>query len=89
MKCDITFVHPIAGRIESASRFDVRLPDGAASNRNTMAKALREAGILPSGVPLREMRLTDDGQAHCFPRRGNGACVWHCISLHNFGQDID
>lgn len=83
MITDITFVHPIAGKCPDATMLDVYLPDGAAADRKAMAKALRNAGVLTSGVSVREMRVDGD-KVVCFPSRVPGG--WHSLTLSNIAN---
>jgi len=70
----VRYVHKIAPSEKDVSEFT--LPDGAPSDRNTLAKALRKAGALQSGERLREFRVEGD-KTLAFPDRG----IWHCLVL--------
>jgi hypothetical protein len=57
---------------------DVRISPTAFSNKNTLAKALRKAGVLTSGVRLRSFRVEGD-KVVAFPTgRFN---VWHSVIM--------
>lgn len=74
------FVHKI-----SPSSNDIEGPfelaDGAFASRNTLARALRRARVLSSGVSLREMRVNGD-KVIAFPRGSS----WHSIAIVPSGE---
>ena len=71
----IRYVYKISPRDTDVDT--VELSPNAFSNKNTLAKALRNAGKLVSGAQIREMRVEGDTVA-CFP---NATGHWHCIIL--------
>lgn len=73
---DVRFVHKISPRDADVLPEPVQIPDGAFSNRNTLARALRHVHVLGKGDSIREFRVEGDKIA-CFPR----ASIWHSIIL--------
>lgn len=74
----VRFVHNISPRDDDVEG-PVRIPDNAFSNKKTLAKALRNAGILGSGDPIRSMRVEGD-EVIIFPGGWTGR-TWHAIIL--------
>lgn len=74
------FVHKISPD-SSDIKGPFKIPDSAFSNRNTLGKALREAGVLSSGQSLRTFR-TEGDKVIAFPR----ASIWHVIALVPAGE---
>mgnify|MGYP001610860389 CR=1 FL=1 len=62
----------------------VSLPEGAFSNRNMLARALRDAGVLSSGTQLASFRVEGD-KVVAFPRGG----IWHSVILTSEGEASD
>jgi hypothetical protein len=54
----------------------VRIPDNAFSNKKTLAKALRDICVLPSGGRLSTVRVEGD-KVIAFPTSG----VWHAFVI--------
>lgn len=74
----VRFVHKIAPRDDDVEG-PVRIPDNAFSNKRTLAKALRMAGILGSGDSIRSMRVEGD-KIIVFPGGWTGK-TWNAIVL--------
>jgi hypothetical protein len=73
------YVHKIAPRdSDMAGPFDI--PDGAFSDRNTLAAALRKCGALVRGARLRDMRVEAD-RIVVFPALPGFTTYWHSIIL--------
>lgn len=82
-KCSVRYVHKISPSAKDVHP-DVTLPSGAFSNRNTLAKALRRAGVLTSGVRVGNFRVEGD-KVIAFPMgRFN---IWHSVILTCDGDD--
>jgi hypothetical protein len=75
--CSVRYVHKISPSAKDVGP-DVEIPQNAFSNRNTLAKALRNAGVLTSGIRLRSFRVEGD-KVVAFPMgRFN---TWHSVIL--------
>lgn len=72
----IRLVHKISPSDRDVAIADIA--DSAFSNRNTLAKALRDAGIMGSGHRIREMRVEGD-RVIVFPIGQFNP--WHSITL--------
>lgn len=72
----VRFTHKIAPKVI----VDVQLPDTAFSNRNTLGKALRAAGVLAKGARIVEMRVEADSVV-CFPSYTGLTTYWYLITL--------
>lgn len=59
---------------------DVRISDNAFSNDRTLAKALREAGVLERGASIRSSRSEGD-KVIIFPSLPGSTTYWHSITL--------
>jgi hypothetical protein len=72
---DVKFVHKISPS-DKDRMGPVAMPDNAFSDRNTLAKALRDAGVLHSGERLRNFRVEGE-KVIAFPAKS----IWHAIVL--------
>lgn len=70
----VRYIHKISSRAYDVAT--VAIGCNAFSDRKTLAKALRDAGILCAGERLREVRVEGD-RVICFPDRG----IWHSLTL--------
>lgn len=61
-------------RFRDGQRF--QLPEGAFKTRLTLARALRELGVLQAGERLRSFRC-ESSKVVAFPDRG----IWHSVTL--------
>lgn len=69
------YTHKIApSPADKIAEFEIS--GNAFSNKNTLGKALRQAGILPPGGRLKHFRVEGD-RVFAFPM----SSVWHCITL--------
>ena len=75
----VRFVHKISPR-ETDVMPSVVLPDGAFSDRNTLAGALRMANVLPKGCRVRGFRVEGE-KVIAFPI----GSIWHSIILTHEG----
>ena len=75
------YVHKISPR-DSDVEGPFSIPGSAFSNRNTLAKAMRVAGILSSGERLRSFRVEAD-RIVTFPQNS----IWHSIVLTEGAYD--
>jgi hypothetical protein len=80
MKFLVRYVHKIAPRDSDVSVAEI--PNGAWSNRNLLAKALRDARILPSGGRLREFRVEGE-KVIAFPM----ASIWRAFVLTPYADE--
>lgn len=74
----VRYVHKISPRDSDVGR--VALPDSAFSNKNTLASAMRKAGILIKGGYLRSFR-TEGNRVVTFPVCPGLTTYWHSIIL--------
>jgi hypothetical protein len=72
---DVKFVHKISPS-DKDRMGPVAMPDNAFSDRNTLAKALRDAGVLHSGDRLSNFRVEGE-KVIAFPAKS----IWHAIVL--------
>lgn len=72
----VRYVHKIAPSPADRRDQPIELPEGCFSNRNTLAKALREARVLPTGGRLASFRV-EGNKIVAFPM----ASIWHAIIL--------
>jgi len=72
---DVKFVHKISPS-DKDRMGPVTMPDNAFSDRNTLAKALRDAGVLHSGDRLSNFRVEGE-KVIAFPTKS----IWHAIVL--------
>jgi hypothetical protein len=72
----VRYIHKIAPSVKD-TRPDIELPNWAGENRRTMARALRELGLLCKGERLSSFRVEPDSRIVCFPM----ASIWHSIIL--------
>lgn len=72
----VRYVHKIAPSPADSIGQLIELPDGCFSDRKTLGKALRKAGVLPSGGRLWDYRV-EGPRTVAFPT----ASVWHAIIL--------
>jgi len=84
-KCSVRYVHKISPSAKDVHP-DVTLPSGAFSNRNTLAKALRRAGVLTSGARIRSFRVEGD-KVIAFPTVPGMTTYWHSVILTCAGDD--
>ncbi len=75
----VRYVHKIAPR-DTDTGPDVTLHDGAPSDRKTLGKALRAAGVLSSGARVREYRAEGD-KLIVFPIMPGMTTYWHAVVL--------
>lgn len=86
----VRYVHAISPSMKDVGG-DVTLAAGAFSNSKTLAKALREVGILYSGGRIKNFRVEGD-KVVVFPGRhstggpGNLMSNWHSIILTHVGE---
>jgi hypothetical protein len=71
----VRYIHKISASAKDVAG-PVAIPDGAFSNRNTLAKALRDAGILAKGSRLASFRVSGS-EVVAFPTSG----IWHSVIL--------
>lgn len=71
----VRFIHKISPSDRDVME-PVALPEGAFSDRNKLAKALRQAKILTSGTRLAGFRVEGD-KVVAFPAGG----IWHSVIL--------
>lgn len=80
-KCNVRYIHKISPSDKDVVT-GIRLQDSAFQDRKTLARGLRDAGVLSSGDRIREFRTetTKEGtRVVCFP---TGSCmIWHSIIL--------
>jgi hypothetical protein len=70
----VQFIHKIAPRDTDVESADI--PDGAFSDSRTLARALRDAGMLVKGSRVRGFRA-EGNRVIVFPDRG----IWHSLTL--------
>lgn len=75
MKYMVRFVHKISPSAKDVMG-PIEIRDGAWSNRNTLAKALRDARVMPSGGRLSSFRSEGD-KVVAFPVKS----VWHAFVI--------
>lgn len=80
MKYLVRYVHKIAPSDRDISAAEIS--EGSWSNRNTLAKALRDARILPSGGRLASFRVEGE-RVIAFPV----ASIWHSIILTPYADE--
>lgn len=77
--CSVNYTHQVKPSASDVGP-DVNLPGGCWSDRNTLGKALRQAGVLAAGARLTSFR-TEGDKVHCFPSMPGLTTYWHCITL--------
>ena len=77
MRYHVRFVHKIAPSEADRHPAPIEVPDGAFSDRKTLAAALRRAGVLYRGAALGSFRVEGE-RVVAFPNR---AGHWHSIIL--------
>lgn len=70
----IRYIHKISPN--ACDVVNAQIPDNAFSHSRTLAKALRDNGVLTSGTRFRSMRVEGE-ETLIFPDRG----IWHCLVI--------
>lgn len=77
----VRYVHKISPSDKDV-KGPVHIPGGAFSNKNTLGAALRKAGVMGSGEPVKSFRVEGD-KVVVFP--GGRPQIWHAIVLTHAG----
>lgn len=79
MRYAVRYVHKVSPNAAD-TRDDVEIRDGAFSNRKTLGKALRDAGVMMSGCRVDTFRV-EDNRVVVFPICPGLSTYWHAIVL--------
>lgn len=74
--CCVKFIHKISPR-DTDVFSGIEIPDNAWADKKTLAKAMRNKGLLVTGQRLRSFRV-EGNRVITFPQRSS---CWHCIIL--------
>lgn len=75
----VRYVHKISPSSKDTGP-DVVIPDGAFSNKNTLARALRNVKVLGAGARIRTFRV-EGNQVIVFPMMPGLTTYWHSVIL--------
>lgn len=75
----VRYVHKVATSSHNPGG-EVDISDNAFSNRNTLAKALRDNSVLVPGTRVREFRVEGD-RVVVFPTLPGLSTYWHSVIL--------
>jgi hypothetical protein len=75
----VRYVHKVSPS-DADTRDDVEIRDGAFSDRKTLGKALRDAGVMMSGCRVSQFRVEGD-KVVVFPICPGLSTYWHAIVL--------
>lgn len=80
-KYTVEYIHPHAGTIKAPFGPTVcEIADGAFSDRNALAAALRAAGVLCKGARLTGFRA-EGNRTIAFPRVPGLTTYWHSVTI--------